>query len=67
MIWWLLRKLDIVYIQREYLEGWRFVPIVTDFERKAQPMIRYRLNDILVERKRPGSCKSPSLYFRAIL
>ena len=57
---------DIVYIQREYLEGRRFVPIVTDFERKAQPMIRYRLNDILVERKQPCSCKSPCLALEKI-
>ena len=57
---------DIVYIQREYLEGRRFVPIVTDFERKAQPMIRYRLNDILVERKQPCSCNSPCLALEKI-
>ena len=57
---------DIVHIQREYLDGRRFVPIVTDFERKAQPIIRYRLNDILVERKQPCGCKSPCLALEKI-
>lgn len=57
---------DIVHIQREYLKGRRFVPIVTDFERKAQPIIRYRLNDILVERKQPCGCKSPFLALEKI-
>ena len=57
---------DIVHIQREYLDGRRFVPIVTDFERKAQPIIRYRLNDILVERKQPCGCKSPCVALEKI-
>ncbi len=57
---------DIVHIGRQYLEGRRFVPIVTDFERKAQPMIRYRLNDILVEREKPCACGSPFLALEKI-
>ncbi len=57
---------DIVHIGREYLKGRRFVPIVTDFERKAQPIIRYRLNDILVERKQPCGCGSPCLALEKI-
>ncbi len=57
---------DIVHIQREYLKGRRFVPVVTDFERRAQPMIRYRLNDILVERKEACGCKSPCLALEKI-
>lgn len=57
---------DIVRIEREYLDGNRFVPIVTDFERKGQPIIRYRLNDILVEKKSPCSCGSPFLALEKI-
>lgn len=57
---------DIVRIEREYLDGNRFVPIVTDFERKAQPIIRYRLNDILVEKKSPCGCGSPFLALEKI-
>lgn len=57
---------DIVQIEREYLDGRRFVPIVTDLERKAQPVIRYRLNDILVERKESCRCQSPCLALEKI-
>ena len=32
------------------------MPIVTDFNRSSQPIIRYRLNDILTERATPCLC-----------
>lgn len=57
---------DIVHIEREYLDDNRFVPVVTDFERKAQPIIRYRLNDILVEKKEGCRCKSPCIALEKI-
>lgn len=50
---------DIVYVEQEALEGRRFVPVITDFTRKAQPIIRYRLNDILVKREDRCPCGSP--------
>lgn len=52
---------DIVYIEKEYVPGRPgvFVPIVTDFSRTAQPIVRYRLNDLLVERAEPCPCGSP--------
>ncbi|MGN7764993.1 F390 synthetase-related protein [Paenibacillus sp. 22594] len=51
---------DIVHIEKEYLdrESRRFVPVVTDFSRKVQPIIRYRLNDILTELAAPCPCGS---------
>lgn len=49
---------DIAYFEKEYLDDRRFIPIVTDFTRKSQPVIRYRLNDILVERKTACPCGS---------
>ncbi len=57
---------DIVRIEREYLDERRFVPIVTDLERRVQPIIRYRLNDILVERVKPCPCGSPCLALEKI-
>ncbi len=57
---------DIVYIEREYLDERRFVPVVTDMERRAQPIIRYRLNDILVERQEPCGCGSSYLALEKI-
>ncbi|WP_010277449.1 F390 synthetase-related protein [Paenibacillus senegalensis] len=51
---------DIVYFEKEYLdrEKGKFVPILTDFSRFSQPLIRYRLNDILTEKKEPCPCGS---------
>ncbi|NHN28649.1 F390 synthetase-related protein [Paenibacillus agricola] len=56
---------DIVAFQTEAIGGerngnsQRFVPILTDFTRFTQPIIRYRLNDILI--KRPTACACGSL------
>ena len=49
---------DIVYIEKEYIDEKRFIPIITDFSRKSQPIIRYRLNDILIEKKEKCKCGS---------
>lgn len=46
---------DILYIEKEYIGEGRFIPVITDFSRKSQPVIRYRLNDIWKENKQqPG-------------
>lgn len=50
---------DIVHIEKEYLDQKRFLPIITDFSRTSQPMLRYRLNDILVEKTGKCPCGSP--------
>ncbi|CAI6082760.1 F390 synthetase-related protein [Cohnella sp. JJ-181] len=52
---------DLVYIEKAYVSGkpGTFVPIVTDFSRRTQPIVRYRLNDLLVERAAPCPCGSP--------
>ncbi len=51
---------DILVIQKEYIDKdtGKFMPIITDFNRKTQPIIRYRLDDILSERKIPCRCGS---------
>ncbi|MHC1683985.1 MAG: F390 synthetase-related protein [Clostridiaceae bacterium] len=49
---------DVVKIEKEYIDDNRFIPIITDFTRKSQPIIRYRLNDILVEKKEKCKCGS---------
>lgn len=52
---------DIVHIEKEFIDPAtrRFVPIITDFSRTSQPIIRYRLNDILTEAALPCACGSP--------
>lgn len=49
---------DSVIFEREELGGGRFVPIVTDLRRRAQPIVRYRLGDILREKAAPCPCGS---------
>lgn len=55
---------DILVIQKDYLDpdsypnSRRFSPIITDFNRTTQPIIRYRLDDILTERSTPCPCGS---------
>ncbi|WNS75029.1 adenylate cyclase [Bacillus sp. DTU_2020_1000418_1_SI_GHA_SEK_038] len=57
---------DLVVIEKEYLDDGVFVPIITDFSRTTQPIIRYRLNDILVERVSPCPCGSHYLALERI-
>lgn len=49
---------EYVHIEKEWLdkEKGRFVPIITDFTRTTQPIVRYRLNDVLVAKKEPCRC-----------
>ncbi len=49
---------DHVIIEREPLDERRFVPVVTDLRRRAQPIVRYRLGDVLVARETPCPCGS---------
>lgn len=51
---------DIVHIEKEVLDeaSRRFIPVVTDFSRSVQPIVRYRLNDILTEAAEPCPCGS---------
>ncbi|MGN8025900.1 F390 synthetase-related protein [Microbacterium sp. 22242] len=49
---------DGILVEREPLGAGRFVPIVTDLRRRAQPIVRYRLGDVLRERTEPCPCGS---------
>ncbi len=47
---------DSILIEEEAIDDERFIPIVTDFSRRSQPIVRYRLNDILVHKKELCPC-----------
>jgi putative adenylate-forming enzyme len=51
---------DLMHIEKEWLDvkSRKFQPVITDFSRKTQPIVRYRLNDILTEAKVPCTCGS---------
>jgi putative adenylate-forming enzyme len=60
---------DMVVIQFEPLpgsDGTQVTPIVTDIWRRTQPIIRYRLNDVLQLEQQPCTCGSPFRVIRAI-
>ena len=45
-------------VERERIDARRFVPVVTDFTRTTQPVLRHRLDDVLVLRATPCPCGS---------
>lgn len=50
---------DVAVFEREPVTGsseGAFQPIVTDFRRRSQPIVRYRLDDVLVPRRSPCPC-----------
>lgn len=52
---------DGVYLEKEWIDPVhkKFIPIITDFNRCTQPLIRYRLNDVLTDDETPCPCGSP--------
>lgn len=59
---------DCLIVERDWIDRAtrRFAPIVTDLYRHAQPVIRYRLNDVLVEREQACPCGSPCIAIERI-
>jgi len=49
---------DNIRFERQMIDNHRFQPIITDFVRKSQPVVRYLLNDVLVLRESPCPCGS---------
>lgn len=53
---------EYVHIEPQWLDAEageqqrRFVPVITDFTRITQPIVRYRLDDILIARATPCPC-----------
>lgn len=55
-----------VHIEPNWLDNDRFSPIITDFTRKTQPIIRYQLDDVLVVKNTPCPCGSPEMAIERI-
>lgn len=58
----------LVAIQQEVLDPntGHFTPILTDFTRESQPLVRYRLTDVLLPLKMPCPCGSTHLALERI-
>ncbi len=59
---------DCIKIEPEWLDEaqTKFIPIITDFSRTSQPMVRYRLNDILTRNTSPCTCGSALMSLECI-
>lgn len=51
---------DVMVVQKDWLDqaSGRFSPVISDFRRRSQPILRYRLDDILTLRQAPCPCGS---------
>jgi putative adenylate-forming enzyme len=58
----------LVAIQQDVLDAntGHFTPILTDFTRESQPLVRYRLTDVLLPLKMPCPCGSSHLALERI-
>lgn len=55
-----------VLIEPQWLDAHRFVPLITDFSRTTQPIVRYRLDDVLVKRATACPCGSHEMALERI-
>ncbi|MBC8951410.1 F390 synthetase-related protein [Xenorhabdus sp. PB62.4] len=57
---------EFLHIEPKWIDESRFNPIITDFTRETQPIVRYQLDDILVAKKTPCPCGNPALAIERI-
>lgn len=47
---------EFIHVEPQWIDERRFTPLITDFTRRTQPIVRYHLDDILVRREQPCPC-----------
>lgn len=59
---------EYIHVEPEWLdeERRRFAPVITDFSRHTQPIVRYRLNDVLQPRAEPCPCGRAAMALDAV-
>ena len=57
---------EFLHIEPQWLDARRFVPVVTDFSRTSQAVVRYRLDDVLVGAEGDCPCGRPTRSVAAI-
>ncbi len=58
---------DFIHFGQEWLDETRFYPIVTDFSRASQPIVKYKLNDVLQIRTTPCPCGTARMAIERII
>jgi putative adenylate-forming enzyme len=57
---------EFIHVEPEWIDEQRFIPIITDFTRTTQPIVRYRLNDVLVKSAKKCPCGSHNIAIERI-
>ena len=57
---------EFLMVEQQWLDEVRYVPIITDFTRSSQPIIRYRLDDVLHHDAEPCPCGRVSRVIKRI-
>ncbi len=58
---------DFVHFDKEWIDEDKFYPIITDFSRSSQPVVKYKLNDILQIKAEQCACGSKLLAIEKII
>lgn len=58
---------DVIHVEQEWIDDDKFHPIITDFTRASQPVVRYRMNDILQIKSTPCACGSQFMAIEKII
>jgi len=58
---------DFIHFDKEWIDEDKFYPIITDFSRTSQPIVRYKLNDVLQVKKEECLCGSKLLGLEKIM
>ncbi len=58
---------DFIHFDKEWIDDELFYPIITDFSRHSQPVVKYKLNDILQIKKEACLCGSKFMALEKII
>jgi putative adenylate-forming enzyme len=58
---------DFIRFDKEWIDEDKFYPIVTDFTRHTQPVVKYKMNDVLQIKKEICPCGSVNLAIEKII
>ncbi|MEY3499533.1 MAG: hypothetical protein RL308_1202 [Bacteroidota bacterium] len=58
---------DFIFFEKEWIDENKFYPIITDFSRHCQPVIKYKLDDILQIKQMECACGSKRLAIEKII
>ncbi len=58
---------NFIKVEKQWIEEDKFYPIITDFSRQSQPIVKYKLNDVLEIRKTECPCGSKFIAIEKII